>query len=240
VERVVTDFIGQRRIEIFSQLLQLFRPGRLVDLGAGHGLFSIVAAKAGWEVVAVDARTERNTPSEGVVWIESDVRSFSLDGFDLIACLGLFYHLTVADQVDLLRRCLRKPLIIDTHLANGRSTHRLGEPLAANAYVGRMFEEVDGYASSWGNVSSFWPTPASFYSMLEDAGYRVVSAVEPWYLPDRTFFLALPGAAAEETSAPLAEGWLETRARQGQGPDDTDYAQRKRHRWGRRRDAIPK
>jgi 2-polyprenyl-3-methyl-5-hydroxy-6-metoxy-1,4-benzoquinol methylase len=87
----VIDPIGQRHLEIFGQLLGLFPPGRLVDLGAGHGLFSIAAARVGWEVVAVDARTERNTSAPGVEWVESDVRDFSLAGFDLVACLGLFY-----------------------------------------------------------------------------------------------------------------------------------------------------
>jgi SAM-dependent methyltransferase len=188
----MSDPIGLRRREIFQQLLGLFRPGRLVDLGAGHGLFAIDSTRTGWQVVAVDARTERNTAAPSVEWIESDIRSFQLDGFDVIACLGLFYHLTVEDQVDLLRRSSGTPIIIDTHLANGLSSHPLSETVELDGYRGRIFGEEEGYASSWGNASSFWPEPDSFYKMLDDMGYDVVATVEPWYQPDRTFFLALP------------------------------------------------
>jgi SAM-dependent methyltransferase len=182
---------GHRRVAIFSRLLALFSPGRLIDLGAGHGKFSMVAAKAGWEVMAVDARTERNTAAPGVTWVEGDVRDVDLEGYDLVACLGLFYHLTAEDQLDLLARCKGVPLIIDTHLANGLSTHPLGEEVELQGYTGRVYHEGTGLLSSWGNQQSFWPTPESFHQMLDQAGYNFVLAVEPWYLPDRTFFLAL-------------------------------------------------
>jgi 2-polyprenyl-3-methyl-5-hydroxy-6-metoxy-1,4-benzoquinol methylase len=93
---------GSRRIQIFSLLLGLFEPGRLIDLGAGH---SVAAAKAGWEVTAVDARTDRNATAPGVTWVQADVRDIDLGGYDVVGCLGLFCHLTVEDQIDLLARC---------------------------------------------------------------------------------------------------------------------------------------
>jgi hypothetical protein len=43
-----------------------------------------------------------------------------------------------------------------------------------------------------GQSQLFWANPESFYRMLEDSGYPVILAAEPWYLPDRTFFVALP------------------------------------------------
>jgi hypothetical protein len=153
-------------------------------------MFSIAAAKNGWEVTAVDARTERNTAAPGVTWVEADVRNVELEGYDVVACLGLFYHLTLEDQIDLLARCQRVPLIIDTHLANGLSTHPLGKEVEQQGYKGRLYHEGTGVRSSWANPQSFWPTPESFHDMLDRAGYKFVLAVEPWYLPDRTFFLA--------------------------------------------------
>jgi predicted RNA methylase len=183
---------GGHRIRIFARLLALFPPGSLIDLGAGHGKFSIAAARKGWEVTAVDARTERNAAAPGVTWIEADVRDVELNGYDVIACLGLFYHLTMEDQRGLLAKCRGTPLIIDTHIANGLSTHPLTDEIEQQGYTGRLYHEGTGLRSSWGNPQSFWPTPESFHRMLEKAGYDFVLAVEPWYEPDRTFFLALP------------------------------------------------
>jgi len=190
---------GHRRVKIFSRLLALFPPGRLVDLGAGHGRFSIEAAKKGWEVTAVDARTARNKAAPGVTWVEADVRNVDLDGYDVVACLGLFYHLTAEDQIDFLARCQRTPLIIDTHLANGLSTHQLTDEVQHQGYTGHLYQEGTGLLSSWGNSQSFWPTPESFHQMLDGAGYNFVLAVEPWYMPDRTFFLALPKSLKRRT-----------------------------------------
>lgn len=183
---------GRRRIEIFESLLGLFPTGSLVDLGAGHGKFAATASNAGWKVTAVDARTERWVEAPGVTWVQADVRAYEIRGFDVVACLGLFYHLTIEDQLDLLERCRGLPIVIDTHLANGRSTHPLTKEIEALGFNGRLYGEGVGLKSSWGNSQSFWPTPESFYRMLADAGYDVVLTVEPWYLPDRTFFLGLP------------------------------------------------
>jgi hypothetical protein len=70
-----------------------------------------------------------------------------------------------------------------------------------HGYVGRLFTEDPGYTSSWGNSQSFWPTPDSFSHMLHDAGFRVIAAIEPWYMSDRTFFMVLPGSAEQGGSS---------------------------------------
>jgi Methyltransferase domain len=186
------DPTSARRFELFDCLLNLFRPARLVDLGTGHGRFAIRAAERGWDAVGVDARTTRFPTDPRVAWVEQDIREHDLSRYDLILCLGLFYHLGVPDQVDLLKRCSGTPLIIDTHVANGRSSHKLSKEENVQGYVGRWYAEPGLVTSSWQNPSSFWPTPESFYRMLGDHGYPVVLAAEPWYLPDRTFFVALP------------------------------------------------
>ena len=65
-------------------------------------MFSIAAADAGWRVTALDARGDRFPEDGRVDWQVGDVRSADLGGYDVVACLGLFYHLTVDDQLDLL------------------------------------------------------------------------------------------------------------------------------------------
>lgn len=181
---------------MFDSLLRLFPTGRVVDLGSGHGLFAVRAADAGWDVTAVDARTERFPADPRITWVPRDVRDFDLRGFDLILVLGLFYHLTVEDQVALLDRASGTPLILDTHLTTEHNEFRLSELMTAGGYQGRHYSEK-GWAgrstAAWGNEASFWPTTEAFYRMLAEHGYPSVFAGVPWVTPDRTFFLCLPG-----------------------------------------------
>jgi hypothetical protein len=164
-----------------------------VDLGAGHGGHARLAAGLGWDVTAVDARTDRWPAEENdrVTWVQSDVRDFDLAGYDLILCLGLFYHLTLDDQLQLLSRA-QAPMIIDTHLDHGEHRHAVSPRRSQDGYEGCFYTEPGKTTSSWGNNESFWPTLASFHRMLGESGFTTVLAVEPWLETDRTFFLALP------------------------------------------------
>ena len=185
---------GPLRVTWFRRLLGTFTPGTLIDLGAGHGTFAIEAADAGWQVTALDARGDRYPEDPRVTWKVGDVREADVGSYDVIACLGLFYHLTVRDQLDLLDRCQGTPMILDTHVANDRpSPFQLSEPVMQEGYRGRLFRETDQSLStaSWGNEESFWPRPRALYRMLDEHGYDVLTA-HPWYLPTRTFFLCLP------------------------------------------------
>lgn len=186
---------GPLRFNWFDQMLGMFPVGKLIDLGSGHGLFAQRAADAGWQVTAQDARPDRFPENEPRVdWQVGDVREFDLTGYDVISCLGLFYHLTLDDQLDLLARAKGTPMILDTHVANNRPTPiRLSPQVELQGYVGRMYTERDQTAAtaSWGNAESFWPRTRALYRMLDEAGYDVLTAT-PWYLPTRTFFLCLP------------------------------------------------
>jgi hypothetical protein len=190
-----TDDRGQTRLRLFDTMLGWFTPGSLVDLGAGHGAFSIRAANAGWKVTAVDARTVRFPDDPSVTWVHEDVRETSLDGYDVIANLGLFYHLTLADQLSLLDRAAGTPMILDTHVAiKNPSGYGLSEPVTQDGYTGRLYSEEriqHEPTASWGNLSSFWPTPRSLYRMLNERGWEVFTST-PYYQPSRTFFLCNP------------------------------------------------
>jgi hypothetical protein len=195
------DPVGALRIALFADLLGRFTPGRLVDLGAGHGIFARVAADLGWEVTAVDARDERFPKDPRVQWVRSDIRAFldqELD-VDVVACLGLWYHLTLEDQRTLARCCAPRPLILDTHVGMpslaDHPAHRrqLSELRETEGFVGRLYHErgmKTRATASWGNEYSFWPTPLALEKQLADAGYDVVEQVGPAVAPDRRFFVA--------------------------------------------------
>lgn len=206
-----------QRHEYFELILSTFPTGRLADLGAGHGAFSILAADLGWQVTAVDARAERWPVDDRITWVHKDVRKVDLSDQDVVACLGLFYHLTLADQLGLLAKCAGKPLIIDTHLAcdgNERGKHlpNLSDEVEPDGYAGRYSgryysEDLSSPQASWGNDKSFWPSVDSFHRMLAENGYRAIMTLDPWYEPDRTFFLCLPdrgqGLSAGTRQAPV-------------------------------------
>ena len=171
------------RLRIFRDLLEPLSPGRFADLACGHGKFALIASELGWKVTAFDTRTERMPFTPGIEWVQQDVRDFDPQGFDCIGLLGIVYHLEVEAQIALFRKLAGKLTIIDTHIApRGMRKHA--------GYRGRTFREKDALTASFGNKKSFWPTEPELIRMLHDCGFCDVCVREPWYLPDRTFFVA--------------------------------------------------
>lgn len=186
-----------KRPEIFRSLLRDKHPGKLLDLGAGHGRFSQRAQQMGWYVTAVDARDARFPNTEGIDWVHSDVRDFKFEGsdYDCICVLGLLYHLTLEDQLQLLSRCAGTFTIIDTHVA-------LSKEVSHQGYEGKFYREAqeeipeeqleNANQSSWGNRVSFWPTENSLVDMIRESGFSTVAPVRPNYKEDRTFYVCYP------------------------------------------------
>ena len=126
---VPSDDIGVHRIATFVHILKhVVAPQQrtLVDLGAGHCKFGVWATKLGFEVTAVDGRTARLPKDLGAIrFVEADVRTYDPRGHGVVAILGLLYHLELADQESLLRRCrYGAPVIVETQVqraGNGRA-----------------------------------------------------------------------------------------------------------------------
>ena len=182
------------RLGVFRDLLALFPVGRLLDLGCGTGMFSVAAQEMAWQVTAVDARSERMLMTPGIDWVQHDVRTYDVSGFDVIALIGLLYHLELPDQLDLLRRCSQTVTILDTHHSNRPNNVEGG-------YSGHTFHELPDQqaarlaatpTAAWGNLTSFWATQPDLVRMLLDCGFARVLALVPPNLPDRTFYLCLP------------------------------------------------
>jgi SAM-dependent methyltransferase len=195
------------RLQIFRSLISPLKPGRMLDLGTGPGNFSLVAARLGWEVTAVDARTARMPDPEAqqdpdlakvvrsIRWVESDVREFPIRGgeYDLICVLGLMHHLGVDDHIQLLKRCSgtltlldarTSPEVLDTEGPyEGRRRYEPGETR----------EERDKVlTTSWGNETSFHHTEESLLRLVRDCGYSKMMTMRPAHDPNYTFHLCLP------------------------------------------------
>jgi SAM-dependent methyltransferase len=179
----------------------------MLDLGAGKGQFSLTAAKLGWEVTAVDARTVRwpdpkaeKNPNRvklirSVRWVQADVREFPIgDGeYDLICILGLLHHLEVADQVALLKRSAGTLTLLDTRIA--KTIVDREEPYEGMLIRehGQTREERDAVAqASWGNPLSFQHTEESLLRLVLDCGYVKMMQMRPPHRQDYTFYLCLP------------------------------------------------
>lgn len=182
------------RVAIFDQLLQCeipFKHGnQLVDLGAGHCFFSKKARDFGYAVTAVDARTVRRPQDLGAIkFVHSDIRRFQVEDADVVLNLGLFYHLTISDQVDILRRCNRVPFtILETQV---HDPERLGDAFGTRVFNGMVneegfegvyFGEVDNPMASVENTQSFWHTDASMLRIIEHTGYMRVTIIEPSFM----------------------------------------------------------
>lgn len=184
--------LGAARTEIFRFILACAAKSgdRLVDLGAGPCIFSKIARDEGCVVTAVDARTVRKPDAAElgpIGFVHSDVRTFDLSGFDIIAFLGLLYHFDVADQMSMLERCARTglPVILETQVhietlvPDFEQSSWARKLVCRQGYEGVVYPENDNPMASIGNPESFWPTEESLLKMAEAAGFRSFAIVDP-------------------------------------------------------------
>jgi 2-polyprenyl-3-methyl-5-hydroxy-6-metoxy-1,4-benzoquinol methylase len=195
------------RRQIFLSLISPLKPGKMLDLAAGAGNFSLTAAQLGWEVTAVDIRTMRTPDAEAeekpkraelirsVKWVQADVREFPVRSgeYDLICIFGFMHHLELDDQFKLLRRCSSTHTLLTVRVAP--------EILDTEGpYEGMYFreegetrEERDEIAkAAWGNEFAFLHTEESLLRLMRDCGYSKVMAMRPPHQPNFTFYLCLP------------------------------------------------
>jgi hypothetical protein len=178
-----------KRLSLFAYLLDNTIDGKtLLDLGAGHCKFSKSARAASYEVTAVDTRTERLPDDlDGIRFIQADVRNFDTSGYDVILILGLLYHLTIADQEDLLSRARGATVVVDTQVHDPRKvTGHAGEwaqrTVYKGSYEGIEYPENDLPMASIENPVSFWHTEPSLLTLFGKCGYNQAMIVEPKYI----------------------------------------------------------
>jgi len=204
-----TENIGLYRLDTFRHLLRHVGDPRgksLVDLAAGPCTFALHARMHGYAVTAVDFRTVRRpdpTTLGSIRFIQSDIRDFDLEGFDVILAFGIFYHLTLKDQIALLRRCTdASVLLVDTQIHDPRMPPEQTAPwwnqvVRQGDYEGILYPEKDTLMAAVGNPVSFWHTEASLLRLFGDCGFHEVTLVDPIYRSHygaRRFYVARPGA----------------------------------------------
>jgi SAM-dependent methyltransferase len=196
---------------IFRALVGLLKPGKMLDLGAGKGNFSLSAAELGWKVTAVDARTVRWPDADAepdparadlirtIRWVQADVRDFPIEEgeYDLVCVLGLLHHLEVSDQVALMKRCSTTPTLLDTRIAKALvDVEGPYEGMLIREH-GETREERDAVPqASWGNPVSFQHTEESLLRLVLDCGYIKMMQMRPPHRADYTFYFCLPSSSS--------------------------------------------
>jgi SAM-dependent methyltransferase len=195
------------KLRVFRTLIPSLKAGKMLDLGSGKGNFSLAAARCGWKVSSVDARTVRWPKLEAkkrpkhaelvqsIEWVQADVREFPISSgeYDLICILGLLHRLEIDDQVKLLRRCSETLTLLDV-----RTTPEIAAK--EGAYEGAYFhqggqtrEERDQIPqSAWGNEFGFRHTEESLLRLVRDCGYSTMMQMRPPHRHNYTFYLCLP------------------------------------------------
>lgn len=195
------------KLTIFRTLLPSLKPGKMLDLGAGKGNFSLAATRLGWEVTAVDARTVRWPDPEAekgqdraklirsVRWVQADVREFPIRSgeYDLVCILGILHRLELDEQIELLRRCSDTLTLMDVRIAPEVT---VTEGLYEGKYYhqgGETREERDQIPqAAWGNEFGFRHTEESLLRLVRDCGYSKMMHMRPPHRKDYTMYLCLP------------------------------------------------
>lgn len=185
--------MAEQRVERVAQLVGDFarcplHELRVLDLGAYEGGFAVELARRGAEVVAIEGRephVEKARFAAEVLGLDrldvrhGDVRALDHDelgSFDVVLCLGVLYHLEAPDVVRVTRKLARLCsgfAVIETQVGLRGRTKVVD---AGREYRGFSYsEDITQPGASLDNLQSFWPTRASLFNLLADAGFTSVA-----------------------------------------------------------------
>lgn len=211
---------NQLEQEITLKYLQDFLPpsGKILELGAATGRYTLNLAQRGYSVHAVDLSAGlikqakarlNNFPDHQVTFEVRDARDLSHlseNTFDAILVMGPLYHLVEKqEREDLLKSCHRliKPngVLISTHCTRlGMLGHMLnkypdwiGEQGEIQAIISQGF---DANHERKGNFRAYFVRPEDVCAEHEAAGFtsKVLAGLEPAIGPADEYFNRLQGA----------------------------------------------
>jgi SAM-dependent methyltransferase len=173
-------------------------PARIADLGCLEGGYSVMLARAGYEVVGFEGQpgnfatcrwVQARVGLPNLEFVQADVRDIAAYGrFDAVLCAGLLYHL---DQpvafLGALGEVIGRLLIVSTNHATeeGRELETYGDLLDVELSEhegrrGRWFGEVPGPWSSIDNQRSFWLERGDLLRTLVASGFPTVFEQFDW------------------------------------------------------------
>jgi SAM-dependent methyltransferase len=175
------------------------RRPRVVDLGCLEGGYAVEFARAGYEVLGIEARSDsvarcryvqRSLGLHNLSFVQDDVRNLKDHGpFDIVFCCGLLYHLDYpAAFLKLLGEVTGSLLLLHTHYAENEvnPNYPLSGLVEHEGLLGRWWAEAPGGVwpsveemeaaawASWDNTASFWPLKRHLLKAIRDGGFPIV------------------------------------------------------------------
>ncbi len=185
---------------------ELCPPGaRIADLGCLEGGYSVLLARAGYEVLGIEGQPGNFATCEWVAervglpnlsFVQDDVRNIAAHGrFDAILCAGLLYHLDrPVAYLEELGPLTRRLLIVSTNFATeeGRELATFGDLLdhelsEHEGRRGRWFGEIPSPWSSVGNDRSFWLEHDDLLRTMIAAGFPTAFRQYDWIADPETW-----------------------------------------------------
>lgn len=197
-EREKSDPYIRIKSDVLQSALQRIRPARVLDIGANTGMFSLMAAAAGAEVIAIDRdavaagrlwkraheaklgvlplAVDIARPTPAVGWQNRETSSF-LDRarnhrFDLVVMLGIVHHLCITERI---------PISGVMELAASLTTDHLIIEFVAfdDPMFRRLLRGREALHSDW-NIEAFEAASARHFTIVEKqvtAGTRHIYAM---------------------------------------------------------------
>ncbi len=204
------EFKLNRIIQLISDFTDKpFNELRIFDLACLEGLYGIECARHGAEVVFLDAR-EVNLEKvefinqllglEKVTYVKDDVRAINSSKygkFDVVLCLGIFYHLDYPDLKPFIQRmaeCSKGLVIFDTHISMTAGDKFEFEGVE---YYGKRYMEHRSDAGEdekerdlWKSIDnqfSYYLTKNSLLRMLTNSGFTSVAEAYIPHEPEKSY-----------------------------------------------------
>jgi len=147
------------------------RDARVLDIGAGHGLFArLVAARGAKRVVAVEPDVRKVQPVDGVTFV-AGFDDIVRERFDAITIIDVLYKIPIAEWDALFARCAARlehggVLVIKEHDPTARLKNFWNR---AQEWLASKMRLTLGQSFSY-------ETPRDFTARLERAGFTDVQA----------------------------------------------------------------
>lgn len=192
---------------------------RILDLACLEGQYAVEFARHGASVVGIEGREGNIAKARfakealalaNLEFHQDDVRNLSVakyGHFDVVLCLGLFYHLDAPDLFDFMARIsevCRRFVVIDTYVslaAKERYTHGnrtyWGREYVEHSEHSNSEERLDSAWASLDNTRSVWLTRPSLLNLLTHCGftstYECFTPAERNKLKDRVTLMGVKG-----------------------------------------------